>query len=378
MTSTTGRAAVMHDYKADFEIREYPRPVAAAGGLVVEIDVATVCGSDVHAWQGNLALPIDPPLILGHEMAGRIIEIGDGAEIDSVGQRLAVGDRVVWAHVPCGQCHECTVERTPVLCSKRYIAYLTSCAEAPHFTGTFAEYAIVRPEAGRVRVPDGVESAWASAGSCALRTVVKALSLAGPIDQDDTVVVQGAGPLGLFATAMLSLHEPRKLVVVGGPEDRLELAREWGATDTVLVDPAADPAERVAEVLRITGRGASVAFELAGAPGVMSEGVQMMARNSRYVMLGTLGGAPQPVSVSTIVTRGIQVIGSMSGEIGDYHTAMLFLDRYQDRFDWNRMFGKTYGLEDLAEAMASMRRMDEIKPIIRPGRSGSPRSEGSA
>lgn len=368
MTTPTGRAAVMYDYKADFEICEYPRPGAAPGGLVVEIDVATVCGSDVHAWQGNLSLPVDPPLILGHEMAGRIIEIGDGAEVDSVGQQLTVGDRVVWAHMPCGHCHECTVLRRPVLCSKRYIAYLTSCADAPHFTGTFAEYAIVRPGAGRVRIPDGVDSAWASAGSCALRTVVKALDLAGRIDRDDTVVVQGAGPLGLFATAMLSLHEPRRLVVVGGPADRLELAREWGATHTVAVDPAADPAERIAEVQRITGRGASVAFELAGAPGVMTEGVQMMARGGRYVMLGTLGGSPQEVSVSAIVTRGITVIGSMSGEIGDYHTAMQFLDRYQHRFDWNRMLGNTYGLDNLAEAMAAMKRMDEIKPIIRPGR----------
>ncbi|MFN3005396.1 zinc-binding dehydrogenase [Mycolicibacterium wolinskyi] len=369
VTTPMGRAAVMQDYKADFEIREYPRPRAVPDGLVVEIDVATVCGSDVHAWQGNLSLPVEPPLILGHEMAGRIVEVGDGADVDSVGQRLQVGDRVVWAHVPCGRCHECTVLREPVLCASRYIAYLTSCAETPHFTGTFAEYAIVRPAAGRVRIPDGVDSAWASAGSCALRTVVKALDLAGRIDCADTVVVQGAGPLGLFATAMLSLHEPRKLVVVGGPEDRLALAREWGATDTVLVDPAADPAARVAEVRSIAGRGASIAFELAGAPGVMTEGVQMMARGGRYVMLGTLGGPPQSVDVSTIVTRGISVIGSMSGEIGDYHTAMQFLDRYQDRFDWSRMLGNEYRLDELAQAMAAMKRMDEIKPIIRPGRS---------
>lgn len=366
MNTTTGRAAVMRDYNADFEIREYPRPAAEPRGLVVEIDVATVCGSDVHAWHGNLALPVDPPLILGHEMAGRIVEIGDGADVDSVGQTLTVGDRVVWAHTPCGHCHECAVLREPVLCSSRHIAYLTSCAEAPHFTGAFAEYAIVRPDAGRVRVPDGVESNWASAGSCALRTVVKAISLAGPIDHDDAIVIQGAGPLGLFATAMLSLTDPRKLVVVGGPEDRLDLARAWGATDTVLVDPAADPATRVEQVRDITGRGATLAFELAGAPGVLSEGVQMMARGGRYVMLGTLGGPPQPVNVSTIVTRGLTVIGSMSGEIGDYYTAMQFLDRYQDRFDWGRMLGNTYGLDQIADAMAAMQRMDEIKPVIRP------------
>jgi L-iditol 2-dehydrogenase len=365
----TGRAAVLQDYNEAFEIQEFPRPVAQPGGLVVEIDVATVCGSDVHVWQGHMqgVLPISPPLILGHEMAGRVVEIGPGAEVDSVGQALAVGDRVVWAHAPCGHCHECTVEREPVLCATRYIGYLNDCSVPPHFTGTFAEYGIVRPDAGRVRIPDGVESGWASAGSCALRTVVRALDIAGPVDQTDTVVVQGAGPLGLFATALLSLHDPRKLVVVGGPEDRLELAREWGATDTVLVDPAADPAGRIEEVRSITGRGASVMFELAGAPGVMTEGVQMAARNGRYIMLGTLGGPPQPVHVATLVTRGLRIRGSMSGAIGDYHVAMQALDRYQDRFDWGRMLGNTYGLDGLADAMAAMKRMDEIKPIIRPG-----------
>jgi threonine dehydrogenase-like Zn-dependent dehydrogenase len=364
----TARAAVLEEYGAAFEVREFPAPVADPGGLVVEIDVATVCGSDVHVWQGHMAgvLPITPPLILGHEMAGIVTEIGAGAEVDSVGQKLRVGDRVVWAHAPCGHCHECTVEREPVLCSTRYIGYLNDCSVPPHFTGTFAELGIVRPEAGRVRVPDAVESGWASAGSCALRTVVRALEIAGPIDFTDTVVVQGAGPLGLFATALLSLHQPRRLVVVGGPADRLELAREWGATDVVLVDPDGDPRERIDAVRAITGRGASVLFELAGAPGVVSEGVEMVARNGRYVLMGTLGGPPQPLPVATMVTRGIQMRGSMSGAIGDYHTAMTALDRYRDRFDWGRMLGAEYGLGQLADAMSAMRRMEQIKPLIRP------------
>jgi len=364
----TGRAAVLEEYGAAFEIREFPRPTAAPGGLVVDIDVATVCGSDVHAWLGHLAgvLPISLPLILGHEMAGIVTEIGAGAEVDSVGQPLRVGDRVVWAHAPCGHCHECTIEREPTLCATRYIGYLNDCSVPPHFTGTFADYGIVRPDAGRVRIPDGVDSAWASAGSCALRTVVRALAVGGDVGFDDAVVVQGAGPLGLFATALLSLRQPRHLIVVGGPQDRLDLAREWGATATVEVDPAGDPAERVEAVRSITGRGASILYELAGAPGVVGEGVQMLARNGRYVVMGTLGGDAQPVHVATVVTRGLRIRGSMSGDIGDYHTAMTALDRYQDRFDWNRMLGSTYGLEDLADAMASMRRMDEIKPVIRP------------
>ncbi|OUZ08605.1 hypothetical protein BHE97_13105 [Aeromicrobium sp. PE09-221] len=366
---TTGRAAVLHSFGGDFSIEEFARPTAEPGGLVVEIDTATICGSDVHAWKGHLSLGVQLPMILGHEMTGRIAEIGAGADVDSVGQPLRVGDRVVWAHMSCGRCHECTVEQTPVLCAHRYIGYLNDCSVPPHFTGGFAEYGVIRPGAGRVRVPDGVESSWASAGSCALRTVVKALDLAGPIDRDDTVVVQGAGPLGLFATALLSLHDPRRLVVVGGPQERLDLAEEWGATHTVLVDPSADPSERVEQVMSITGRGASVAFELAGAPGVVGEGVQLMARHGRYVLMGTLGGQPQPVDVATVVTRGVTMIGSMSGAIGDYHRAMTALDRYQDRFAWDRMLGNTYDLSTLADAMDAMVSMREVKPVVRPAAS---------
>ncbi|MBB4138140.1 zinc-binding dehydrogenase [Gordonia humi] len=366
MSRTLGRAAVMVEHGADFVVREFDLPSAEPGGLIVEIEAATVCGSDVHAWQGHLALPVEPPMILGHEMAGRVVEIGAGAEVDSVGQSVAVGDRVVWSHISCGHCYECTVLGDELLCADRYIAYLTSCAAPPHFTGTFADHAIVRPAAGRIRVPDGVQSDWAAAGSCALRTVVRSLQVAGPIGHDDTVVVQGAGPLGLFATAMLSLRDPRKLVVVGGPADRLELAREWGATHTVVVDPAEPPKARVDAVRSITERGASIAFELAGVPGVVAEGVQMMARGGRYVVMGTLGGAAQPVDVATIVTRGVTLVGSMSGRIGDYDTALRFLDRYQNRFDWDRLLGRSYRLDQVADAMAAMRRMDEIKPVIRP------------
>ncbi|WP_143105518.1 hypothetical protein [Pseudonocardia ammonioxydans] len=70
--------------------------------------------------------------------------------------------------------------------------------------------------------------------------------------------------------------------------------------------------------------------------------------------------------MATLVSRGISLRGSMSGDIGDYHTAMQLLDRHRTRFDWDKLLGNTYGLDGIADAMAAMRRMDEIKPVIRP------------
>lgn len=368
-TGTVGRAAVLTEYGGPFRMREFPRPEPEPGALVVDIDAATLCGSDLHVWLGHLAgrLPITLPLILGHEMVGTVTSIGAGADVDSLGRRVRVGDRVVWAHTPCGRCHQCTVDREPTQCAGRYVGYLNDCSVPPHFTGSFAEVGYVIPRAGRLVVPDGVHSAWASAGSCALRTVVRALAVAGPVGVEDTIVVQGAGPLGLFATALLSLHHPRRLVVIGGPDDRLGLATEWGATDTVSIDEHPDPATRAGVVADLTAGGPSLAFELAGAPGAVAEGVDLMGRGGRYVVMGTLGGGRQAVDTARITTRGLHIRGSMSGDIGDYETALGVLDRFQDRFDWDRMLGHRYGLDSLEEAMRAMREMKQIKPVIEPG-----------
>jgi len=365
---TDARAAVLTEYRAPFTVETFPRPEPEPGALVVDIEAATVCGSDVHVWAGDLEgrLPISLPLILGHEMAGRVTAIGAGAEVDSLGNPVRIGDRVVWAHTPCGRCRQCTLDKEPTLCPQRYIGYMSDCSRPPHFTGTFAEVGYVVPRAGRLVVPDGVESTWAAAGSCAVRTVVRAMDVMGRIDFSDTVLVQGAGPVGLFTTALASLHQPRTLVVVGGPADRLAVAQEWGATDVVSVEEHPDPAARVELVRDLTGGGPSVAFEMAGAPGAAAEGVDMMGRNGRYVLMGTLGGARQQVDVARIVGYGLRLRGSMSGDIGDYAVALDALDRFSDRFDWNRILGTTYGLSELDRAMDAMRAMTEIKPVLDP------------
>ncbi len=368
MSQATGRAAVLRAFNEPFEIREYPVPAPEPGAIVARIELATVCGSDLHIWENDLGgtytLPL--PLVLGHEMVGVIDALGAGAERDALGRPLAVGDRIVWANEPCRHCETCTVDHELTLCPSRKLIALTDCSVPPHFVGTFADYGYVSPGQGRVRVPDGVKSEWASAGSCALRTVINSVEAAGRIDSLDSVVVQGAGPLGLFATALLSLHAPRQLIVVGAPDDRLQLAREWGATHTVGIAEHPDPASRREAILEITGGGPHVAFELSGARGAAAEGVAMLRPNGRYVITGTVGGGEQPVDVSRITTRGLRVRGSMSGDIDAYYKALEFLDAHQDRFDWDRMIGARYGLHQAAEAMESMRQMREIKPVLVP------------
>lgn len=370
MPTVTGRAAVLHAHSEPTTVREYPLPEPEPGAILARVEVATLCGSDVHIWEGNLGATytVPMPLILGHEVVGVIAALGAGADRDAVGEPLAIGDRIVWGNEPCRRCYTCTVERQLTLCPNRKLIALQDCDRSPHFVGAFAEYAYVSPGQGRLRVPDQVRSEWASAGSCALRTVINTVETAGRVDYLDSVVVQGAGPLGLFATAILATHGPRHLIVVGAPDDRLRLAREWGATHTVSIEEHPDAAQRREVILGITGRGGpSVALELSGARGAASEGVEMLRPHGRYVISGTVGGGRQELDVSRITTRGLSVLGSMSGDIDAYFKALEFLSVHRDRFDWDRLFGPTrYGLHNVTEALESMRRMAEIKPVFDP------------
>lgn len=364
-----GRAAVLEAFGEPLQVREYPLPEPEPGAILVAIELATVCGSDLHIWKGELGstYTVPMPLIIGHEAVGRVVALGAGSERDSVGVQLALGDRVVWANEPCRHCETCTVEGELTLCPNRQLIGLRDCSVPPHFRGAFAEYAYITPGSGRLRVPDEVKSAWASAGSCALRTVIDTVQSAGRIDFMDSAVVQGAGPLGLFTTALLSLQSPRHLIVVGAPEQRLALAREWGATHTISIEEHPDPQER-RELIKgiVGGAGPSIAFEVSGAAGAAAEGIEMLRPHGRYVITGTVGGPVQPIDVARVTTRGLRIHGSMSGEIDAYHKALRFLAEHRERFDWDLMLGRRYGLHQIGEALESMRGMKEIKPIVDP------------
>ena len=364
----TGRAAIVREYGAPLEIVDYPLPDPEPGAVLVKVEVATVCGSDVHAWEGAYegVLPTGLPMILGHEAVGVVVALGTGADLDSLGALLRVGDRVVWAPESCGHCWECTVARRSTLCRNRKLAMLTSASRPPHFGGMFAEYSYVLPNSGRLRVPDELKSEWASVATCALRTVVNAVELAGPIDYQHSVLVQGAGPVGLFCAAMAATHGAGRVIVIGAPDDRLALARSWGADLTISIE-ASDPAQRLEQVLEYTGgHGADVVFEASGARTAIEEGLAMTARAARYVLIGSTGKGTQEISPHLIVNRGLSIRGSFSGDIDSFEKAMRFMLRHAGRFDWDAILGARHELGGLTRALESMREQSDIKPVILP------------
>lgn len=366
----TSRAAVITEFGADLEVHDLPIPELEPGAVLVRIEVGTVCGSDVHVWDGSLhaggVRPVIPPVVPGHEMTGRVVAM-NGDDIDYVGGgSVEIGDRIIFTQGRCGTCYHCAVANQPSLCPNRKY-HGTNCESYPYLVGGFIEYCYVYPTSRKIKVPENVKPEWASAGSCALRTIVHAYERLGRIEPWQTVVIQGSGPLGLFATALAKRSGAERIIMVGAPEARLQLARAWGATEVVSVQDYTDPRSRVDEVLRRTdGNGAEVVMEWSGAQSAFAEGLDMVRRGGRFLVGGQVGPQRVEIEPTKITKNQLTLIGSQSAGEAHFWKAMQFLSTAQDEFDFDLMLSNRYGLDGVTDALRGMQALTEIKPIIDP------------
>jgi L-iditol 2-dehydrogenase len=372
----TSRTAVVAKFNEPLEILDLPVPPLVPGSLLVEIELSTVCGSDVHLWDGSLnatTRPVELPLTGGHEMVGRVVAFGsDDVRVDSAGAKLDIGDRIIWTNAACGHCHDCVVTGNSNLCRNRQGHLSVKATEPPYLTGAWGEYGYVSPTAGRIRVPDDVKSEWASAASCALRSVLPGFERLGAIGPWDTIVIQGSGPLGLFSTAIASNSGAGQIIVIGDPESRLSLARDWGATHTISVSEYPDAGSRLKVVQELTGGvGAEIVIEVSGARTAFVEGLDLVRRGGRYVVTGQVGPHEVTIRPSRLTAGQLTVLGSFSAETRHYWQAMQFLSRTKEKFDFDRLISNRYHLDEATAAMERMKSLEEIKPVVLPTLSGA-------
>src|SRR5690606_9322117 len=208
----------------------------------------------------------------------------------------------------------------------------------------------------------------ASMASCALRSVVNAVEQAGRVGPEHTVVIQGAGPLGILATGLFARAGAGRVVTVGAPDARLRLAQEFGADAVVSLDEVPDPAERLDRVREaIGGSGADLVAEFSGQPAAFAEGIEMAGLGARYLVVGQLGSGTTPIAPGLITKKNLTVIGSFSGDASHYHKALLVLERYADRLPFDRLISGQYPLGQVNDVIGRMQAFQEIKPVLLPG-----------
>ena len=336
-----GRIAELREVGKPVELAEYDVPDPEPGGLVVQVEQAAICGSDLHVWRGETAAEgvSAAAMGFGHEGFGRVVALGAGTTADDAGTPLALGDRVVH-HVMATH-----VGRGPNPNTQR--AY----GVAPYFTSTFASHFVVGPTRPVFRVPDELADDVLPPVNCAMGAAVQAL-IAGGAGFGSDVVVFGAGGLGLTAAAAATHMGAASVTVLDRVPARLELAKRFGADVTIDVSEVTEAADRVELVRRATG-GAHVVLELAGRAAVLPEGVAMLRPKGTFVEVGLFySGTTAPLDPSTVLRGEKRVVGSAGYPPALLPDVLRFLVRVGDRFPFAEMVSHRFALEELDEALA--------------------------
>lgn len=351
----------------------FPGVPLGVGEVLVAIELATICGSDVHTVRGDRSAPA--PSILGHEQVGRVVALGPTSVDATDGLPLSVGDRVVWSiTVSCGECDRCARGLTQKC---RSLAKYGHERIAPRWelTGGFASHAHLRAGTAIVRVSADVPAEVLAPVSCGTATAWAALEQAArAVDLEGAVVlISGAGLIGLTAAAMAS-DRGASVVVVDPDPARRALALRFGADETA--DPASGPAGLRAALVaagRAAGRGsgrsfgtgtgkasgsvdvgeADVVIEASGSWRAVASGLDLVATGGVVVLVGSVSPSESVALDPERIVRGLITIrGVHNYTAPDLTAAVAFVTARSDEYPFAALVGATVSLARLDEGIA--------------------------
>ena len=347
-----GKAAVLKGFRQPYEIQEFPVPEVAPGAILIKISMANICGSDLHIWRGDLPIRFRPEgSIFGHEMTGRVARLGQGVTTDSLGTPLKEGDRVVYCYFsPCGRCYQC-LQGQRSACPNKMQNMAGSIQQPPYFRGAFAEYYYLQPGMFIFKAPDSLTDEELAPINCALSQVTFGLHQAG-LRFDDTVVIQGAGGLGLNAIAVAREMGAGQIIAIDGVAARLKLAKEFGADETIDVNELKTPKDRVARVMELTKkRGADVVCELVGLAAVVPEGIEMLRAGGTYLEIGNISnGQTVALDPSALVWGNKRIVGVVMYDPWVIPKALDFVQRTRDKYPLGKVVSHKFPLDKINDA----------------------------
>ncbi|HEV2912945.1 MAG TPA: Zn-dependent alcohol dehydrogenase [Pyrinomonadaceae bacterium] len=375
------KAAILWEQGAPLSVEEAELEAPRAGEVLVEVKAAGVCHSDLHPARGDW--PARTPLVLGHEGAGIVREVGPGVT------RLRRGERVVfcWAP-PCGACPPC-LEGRPVLCDRlerttyrnRLPAGGTrlSARGQPlaHFNGTacFADFAVVAEE-GAIAVPADVGFEALATLGCAVITGVGAVMNAARVEAGARIVVIGAGGVGLNVVQGARLAACEKIIAVDTRSIPLKLAREFGATDTVEASTP-DAAERGVRELT-GGRGADYVFDTVGLPETLTQALAFTRKGGTVVLTGLARtDARAGFPLFPFVMQEKRLVGSVYGSGQPLRDIPRLVALHREgKLKLDELVTRTYRLDEVNDALAALASGEGARGIITKG--GERRDEGGS
>lgn len=295
--------ALVLEKQRELVIRDVPRPEPRDSEVLIQVKACGICGSDVHGYDGSSGRRI-PPLIMGHEAAGVVVEVGHAV------RRFKAGDRVTFdSTVSCGHCSYCRIGQVN-LCDHRQVLGV-SCGDYRR-DGAFAEYVTV-PEHIVYKLPDSF--AYEKAALIEAVSVAVHAAKITEIVPGSSAVVIGAGMIGLLAVQAFKHYGCTTVIAVDLEPGRLEMAKALGADNVLL---AIDP-HLTEEIEKLTGgRGVDIAVEAVGTQMTVAIAIEAVRRGGTVTLIGNLASRVE-IPLQTVVTRQLLLRGSCAsaGEYGE-------------------------------------------------------------
>lgn len=359
------KAVLMEGPRQPLQLADLPEPDLEPGSMMMEPLFSEVCGTDVHLHHGRLA-GVPYPIIPGHVSVGRIIAMrGQVRDID--GQPFCEGDLVTFldVHETCGHCWHCLVGKNTTRCPHRKVYGITYGAK-DGLLGGWSSRLYLKPGVKVLRMPERLEPATFIGGGCGAPTAFHAVQRAA-IHMNDTVLVQGCGPVGLSCIAFARISGAGQIIALGAPEDRLQLAMEMGADITLSIETTSAE-QRLDKVRGWTGgRGADVVIEASGNPAAIPEGMNLVRDAGRYVVVGQYTDCGE-ISINPhlqINKKHLDLRGCWGSDYSHFHGAIHTMTRHQDQYPWRRLAQNQYDLEHAAQALADVDERRVPKAVIR-------------
>jgi threonine dehydrogenase-like Zn-dependent dehydrogenase len=375
------------------EVQKFPKPKISESEALMEIEYSGICGTDKHMFLGEVVHPggvsTPFPIIPGHEIVGRITEIGEVArrKIEATGEELKPGDRIVpVCDVSCGACRTCRFTYGYVAWCEHAFSYGTtrSCRDPPFLYGGWSQLMYIHPNTLLFKLPDDIPPKVAvltEPFAVAYGAYMKAMQPCSPVldingySPGDDVVILGPGPIGLIHAIMARINGAGNVIVIGSGSEIDEwrlgyINKEFKDIVDYTVNLRSSD-ERVEEVFRLTGgRGADMAVECAGAPEAVVDGLKMLRdKGGTLLVLGVFIDVGRDIrfNPATLIShKNARIIGISNHPLQGYRNAFRLMRKYAERFSFNKIVTHTFPLEMINEAMATAISGKAIKVLINP------------
>ncbi len=360
------RVAVIPQPNAPVEIREVEEPQLEADSALLEVELSEVCGTDVYLQQGRLQ-GVPYPLVPGHVSVGRLSKIR-GSVRDIHGDEFCEGDRATFldVHRTCNACWYCLVAKATTRCPQRKVYGITYGLD-DGLCGGWAEQIYLKPGTRIIRLDADAEVFMA--GGCALPTALHAVER-GDIQIGDTVLVLGSGPVGINAIILALMRGALRVLCIGAPEHRLDVAREVGASDALNFETH-DEARRHDWVLeRTNGRGVDVTIEATGAPNAVVDAMRFTRDAGRVVIVGqyTDHGDTSFNPHLDLNRKHLDVRGCWGSDFSHFYRGVQIVSDAIKSKPWASLRSKLsrYRLDQANEALADVKEGRVLKALIEP------------